>query len=457
MNMVIAVDLTPFQANGINGGIGPLIISTVQELAKRGNEIVLLTDRSNHDALSFLDTEHISRSLVGGRGEEELTDQEAGREQAGQPARARTWKETIKQFFRAHILARMPGLLARVIRKCYIVLRWGKHYLVSWIKSIAGSAADRLRGEPSAEAQEDKGPERIELDRKIDVLFCPFSAVKYSLDGVPVVSQVNDIQHAFFPYYFSGEELMIRERFYAELVKRNPFICTISDYTRRSFLEKYQYAPERIITVYPAVQDRLSKYTEQQCERVLLKHGLERQSFIFFPANMWPHKNHRSLITAFNMYVRRNPDDPVKLVLTGAGLGRESSFLDEVRQLGLKDRVLWLGYVKEIDLAGLMKNCRYMIYPSFFEGFGLPVTEAMAAGVPVLCSNVTSLPEVGGEAVFYFNPYDPEDICRKMEYVREHPEEVEKKLGKVPEQLSRFDLEHYLSGLLNVFEKAVSE
>ena len=92
-----------------------------------------------------------------------------------------------------------------------------------------------------------------------------------------------------------------------------------------------------------------------------------------------------------------------------------------------------------------------------FEGFGLPVTEAMAAGVPVLCSNVTSLPEVGGEAVFYFDPYDPEDICRKMEYVREHPEEVEKKLGKVPEQLSRFDLEHYLSGLLNVFEKAVSE
>jgi glycosyltransferase involved in cell wall biosynthesis len=98
-----------------------------------------------------------------------------------------------------------------------------------------------------------------------------------------------------------------------------------------------------------------------------------------------------------------------------------------------------------------------LIFPSLFEGFGIPLAEAMNAGTTVLCSNLASMPEVCGDCAFYFDPRDPADICRCMEYVDQHPAEVLKKKEEFPTQLKKFDTETCVLAYKQVFEKLAKE
>ena len=116
------------------------------------------------------------------------------------------------------------------------------------------------------------------------------------------------------------------------------------------------------------------------------------------------------LITAFSLAVVDGLDKSIKLVLTGAPGSRRDYLIDVVKKMGLIDRVLFPGYLPTHDLSALMSNALALVFPSLYEGFGLPLIEAMAAGVPVACSNRTSLPEVANGAAIFFDPRIPSDI-----------------------------------------------
>jgi len=141
------------------------------------------------------------------------------------------------------------------------------------------------------------------------------------------------------------------------------------------------------------------------------KYGLF-QEFLLYPAATWPHKNHLSLLRAMHILKRRGFRG--ELVLTGMAMQNHSFVLKTIRELELQDNVRVLGYVPDEDMPALFCAATLMVFPSLFEGFGIPVIEAMAVGCPVACSNVTSLPEIVGNAALMFDPREPDNIAETI-------------------------------------------
>jgi glycosyltransferase involved in cell wall biosynthesis len=118
------------------------------------------------------------------------------------------------------------------------------------------------------------------------------------------------------------------------------------------------------------------------------------------------------LLTAYGMYRSRHPAQPLDLVFTGALTGEQQKLRAHIERMGIDRHVHFLGYLSEDDLAAVWEGCSCLIFPSLFEGFGIPVLEAMNFDKPVLCSRASSLPEVAGDAALYFDPRKPEEILK---------------------------------------------
>jgi glycosyltransferase involved in cell wall biosynthesis len=222
-------------------------------------------------------------------------------------------------------------------------------------------------------------------------------------------------------------------------------------------IETADFSPERVIAVpigllHPSKQlanDALGK-------EFLEKYGLRHGEYILYPANFWKHKNHAMLLTAFNIYRETTSGATLKLVCTGApGLGAED-FREAVRCMGLTDWVVYLGYVHPAEYNFLLRSAFAMVFPSLYEGFGIPVLEAMSAGVPVLCSNVTSLPEVGRDAVLYFDPRQPGQIVDAVTRLVREPGLRESQITKGLQRAQQFGGAGRMAlGYIDVFSKAL--
>jgi len=133
-------------------------------------------------------------------------------------------------------------------------------------------------------------------------------------------------------------------------------------------------------------------------EKATIKYGLNRP-FLYYPAATWPHKNHKTLLAALKILKERDLFDGI-LVLTGITQQSHDSIIEEIQNLGLSEVVKLLGYLPYAELPYIYNLARALVFPSLFEGFGIPLVEAMACGCPVVCSNMTSLPAVIGMPEF---------------------------------------------------------
>jgi glycosyltransferase involved in cell wall biosynthesis len=139
--------------------------------------------------------------------------------------------------------------------------------------------------------------------------------------------------------------------------------------------------------------------------------------YFLYPANFWKHKNHEMLLVAMGLFTTRFRHSDLKLVCTGAPGERRDFVQSAAERMGLRERLVLPGYLSESDFSALMQSCLALIFPSLYEGFGMPVIEAQSIGKPVLCSNLASLPEVAGEAALVFDPRLPESIVTAMQRI----------------------------------------
>ena len=477
----IAIDMTPYIPGGANGGVVNALFSTITCLLNRDIDITVLTTSQNYGALEFLEKKGVKRFDVSKPFIETEKETPAVSVSMVPDTTCNNNKQKVS----------VSGILIKIIKKLFWIIRklikmLLPHFVVVLILKhwfLFQHGADKVRQaaaslkraetgqiEPRPEVQEvttqTKKSIRPEvkaltlfLDNYVDVLYCPFSAIPDNDSDIPCVSVVNDIQHKYMPYNFSPEEISVRDKFYSRLVSKNPYILAISDYTRKSFIETYSYPSDRIETLYLVSQDRFKDYSEHDLKKAIDKLKLKPGSYIYYPANNWPHKNHRSLLVAFRMFKERNPELDIKLILTGAVSNsiHEISIGDSIKMLGLDKCVSHLGYVSDLEVGALLKYCRFLVFPSYFEGLGLPLVEAMAMGSTIIASNVTSLPEVGGKGAFYCNPYDPKSICSSMEYVIAHPSEAEEKKKNYDALMKRFFEENYIDTLISVLERVRKE
>lgn len=199
--------------------------------------------------------------------------------------------------------------------------------------------------------------------------------------------------------------------FYARVgasAKRAEGIIAVSESTKHDIVELLGIAPERITVIYEAAAPHLVPLTVIPHERKRINNiDVTANGYILFVSTIEPRKNLPVLLQALRIVRDRHPNRPYHLVAAGARGWREAPILQQIDHLRLHDAITLLGSVNDDDLHWLYANSRIYANPSSYEGFGLPLLEALACGAPALASDTSSLPEVGGNAAMYFPPDDP--------------------------------------------------
>lgn len=256
-------------------------------------------------------------------------------------------------------------------------------------------------------------PSAAVASQQCDVMHYMFNAFPHEKHyNAPVVLTVVDIQQEYFPQFFSKEELERRRLTYRVSAEKADHIIVISEFTKRSLIEKYAISGDKISVVYLGHCENFKKMDARAVSEFRKRHGLP-ENFIFYPAATWPHKNHINLVRAYKILKEKHGIKD-KLLLTGIKKQNHANVEMEIERLGLGEYIIHMGYMPYEDLPLLYNAAGILVFPSLFEGFGIPVVEAMATGLPVACSNTTSLPEVAGDAAVVFNPEDPRDIAEKV-------------------------------------------
>ena len=227
--------------------------------------------------------------------------------------------------------------------------------------------------------------------RGFDLVHYPATVPVPRVRGAPRVVTLLDVQHHELPHMFSALERRLRAWAYDDAARAADLVLTISEHARRGIVERLGVAPERVVSIALGVDHAtFSPDGPGPPPQLALP-----ARYVLYPANMWPHKNHARLLAAFAALGDRD----LWLVLTGQTYGRE-------RTLAGHDRVRHLGHVARDELAALYRGATAVVFPSLFEGFGLPPLEAMACGVAVAASDRGALAEVCDDAALLFDPED---------------------------------------------------
>ncbi|MEI6704155.1 MAG: glycosyltransferase family 1 protein [Deltaproteobacteria bacterium] len=245
---------------------------------------------------------------------------------------------------------------------------------------------------------------------KADVIHHPFTVLTPPDIKLPSVLTFWDMQHEFFPEFFSRTERLKRRRLYWISAERATQIIVSATFTKECLTSRYGIESGKIQVISTGYGPEYRPVDNSELlAAIRAKYGLDRP-FLLYPAATWPHKNHKRLLTAHKLMRERYAFDGT-LVLTGIAMQSHADIQAEISRLGLADCVKTLGYLPASELPVLYSCARLMVFPSLFEGFGIPLVEAMACGCPVVCSNTTSLPEVAGNAGLTFDPLDTEAIA----------------------------------------------
>lgn len=237
----------------------------------------------------------------------------------------------------------------------------------------------------------------------------------------PVVVTIHDVAYRIEPRWFSPRDRFVLAAGIGLTGRRAARIITVSEHAKAEIVRELGLRADRIdVTLEAAAPHYRRLEARERAAFDLTAWGI-RNPFVLAVGNLQPRKNLQRLVEAFARVIQRHPTLPHQLVLVGKAQWRESELFQTIEREGLRDRVVFTGYVPDEALVGLFNTAELVAYPSLYEGFGLPVLEAMACGAPVLTSAVSSLPEVAGNAAALVNPVEVESIAGGLAAVLTDP------------------------------------
>ncbi len=228
---------------------------------------------------------------------------------------------------------------------------------------------------------------------------------------IPTVLTVHDLIYHLFPEHHKPLNYHYLKRTMPLYCHRADAIIAISQSTRRDLIAHYGVEPDKVTVVYEAAASHFSPVPRKQLAHVRTKYDLPER-FLLHVGTLEPRKNLIRLLEAIHALREEGVD--LKLALVGAKGWLYEGFFHRLDELSLGDAVKLLGYVPDEDLPAIYSAATACVLPSVYEGFGLPVLEAMACGTPVACSRAASLPELGGDAARYFDPLNTEDMASAL-------------------------------------------
>ena len=266
--------------------------------------------------------------------------------------------------------------------------------------------------------------------------------------GVKKILTVHDLSFHHFPKFFSAKSrLWYRILKPKKQIMTSDSIIAVSAFTKNDLVKTYRVPEEKITVTHEGVdEDFCLHISEQMIAHVRSKYRLPEKYFLFL-STIEPRKNIANLVKAFIAFKLQNNADNTVLVIAGA---RNPKIFSEVNHAEHHD-IRFTGFIDEKDKAAVIKGARAFLYPSLFEGFGLPLVEAMQCGTPLITSNTSSIPEVIGDAGLLINPQYPEEIAAAM--VKILTSEVRSDLhNKMAQQIKKFSWKKCAAETLKIFE-----
>jgi glycosyltransferase involved in cell wall biosynthesis len=245
-------------------------------------------------------------------------------------------------------------------------------------------------------------------------LWMPVQALPFFLPkDIQTTVTIHDLAFKYFPDHFPKKDQRRLHMFADFAVKKADKLIAVSESTKRDILKWYPGIQEsKIKVIYHGFDDGLFRNAIAD-EHVLHQYRIKSKQYLLYVGAIQPRKNIMILLDAFTEARKNNPD--MKLVLAGEKAWLWKETLEAIENHPFKNDIIVTGKVSFLVLATLYASAKMFIFPSLYEGFGIPVLEAMAAGVPVVCSNNSSLPEVGGDAVLYFESSDAIALANHIE------------------------------------------
>lgn len=244
--------------------------------------------------------------------------------------------------------------------------------------------------------------------------------------AAPIVVSVHDVSFLEYPQYFTSFRARQLRLTVRHTVKRAACVLTPSEFSKQRILEAYQLPEDKVVALPNGVSPVFHPVPREAAQRSLRsawrdeKHGAA--PFILTVGDLQPRKNHLGLIAAFEELLRAHPQLPHHLVV----VGKETWYAPTVRAAAkisqAADRIHFTGFVEEEELRRLYGACDVFVYPSFYEGFGLPIIEAMACGRAVACSNTSAMPEVADSAALLFDPSSQRELVCALRDLLLNPE-----------------------------------
>jgi glycosyltransferase involved in cell wall biosynthesis len=235
-------------------------------------------------------------------------------------------------------------------------------------------------------------------------LFCP----------VPVVTSIHDVSFIEHPEYFTNFRRRQLEFTVSRTARTASRIITVSEFSRTAIAQAYSLDPERI-TVVPNAANPFFRVTNREASQKRVQETFRFTGpFVLSVGDLQPRKNHIGLIEAFSRLIQSRPQLPHRLIIAGQDTWFGSRVREAARHSGVGDRITFTGFVSDEDLLRLYNACDCFVFPSLYEGFGIPILEAMACGRAVACSNTSAMPEVADGAGLLFDPSRPDEIARAI-------------------------------------------
>jgi len=268
----------------------------------------------------------------------------------------------------------------------------------------------------------------------------------------PTILTIHDLQPLAMPGHFRLDKRLFNGFAIPRSVNAARDIVTLTDFTKVDLGVRLGVHPDRVIVVPPGFDPPPDDCSAADRQRARARYGVGELPFFLFPAITYPHKNHLMLLRAFARLVEKHPD--TALVLTGGEAQMEDEVRQTMRSLGIADRVKRTGRIPASHVDALYREAAALTFPSLYEGFGLPVLEAMSRGCPVIAANATALPEVVKDAGVLVPASDPEEWSAAMASVLEDDERWTRLTARGHQCARRYDWTFSATALADVYRRA---
>lgn len=295
--------------------------------------------------------------------------------------------------------------------------------------------------------------------KNCDIVFCTDNCVPILHLGYKTIPVFHDAFCFESPGAYSKLWLWLYMKTAVPAAKRSPFVITPTAWSKKQINYFTQIPADKLVVIYEGPKELKHTGNVSNAEQLLSSFSLSAGNYILHVGSMFKRKNIPMLIDAFTR-VKSLGHTNLKLVLAGPTPANnfDSDFkliLDAIETNKLTDEVVLTGYLSNQQLSELYQNALMYVFPSINEGFGIPILEAFKNDLPVLVADNTCLPEVGGNAVLQFDPFDTDDIAKKIKTVLDDADLRKDMISKGQERLKLFSWENTAIKLIGVFKKAV--